>query len=91
MTSLQACLSCEWPWHTGDEPWHSVIVAVLSRPSPYSEGASAALAEYLESGQMSLLRGLQGHAALEDLFTTRPGFGRELARRLHTELGACRR
>lgn len=48
---------------------------------------AAAIAEYLESGQMALLRGLEGHAAPEDLFTTLPGIGPELARRLHAELG----
>lgn len=46
-----------------------------------------AIAEYLESGQIALLRGLEGHAAPEDLFTTLPGIGPELARRLHAELG----
>jgi DNA polymerase (family 10) len=48
---------------------------------------AAAIAQYLESGQMALLRGLEGHAAPEDLFTTLPGIGQELARRLHAELG----
>jgi hypothetical protein len=48
---------------------------------------TAVIAEYLESGQMALLRGLQGHAAPEDLFTTLPGIGPELARRMHAELG----
>jgi DNA polymerase/3'-5' exonuclease PolX len=31
---------------------------------------AAVIAEFLESGQMALLRGLRGHAAPEDLFTT---------------------
>jgi DNA polymerase (family X) len=48
---------------------------------------AAAIAQYLESGQMALLRGLEGPAAPEDLFTTLPGIGQELARRLHAELG----
>jgi DNA polymerase (family 10) len=48
---------------------------------------AATIPEYLESGQMALLRGLEGHAAPEDLFTTLPGIGPALARRLHAELG----
>lgn len=48
---------------------------------------ASAIAEYLESGQIGLLRSLEGHTAPEDLFTTLPSIGPELARRLHTELG----
>ena len=56
----------------------------LPRIGPSIAGA---IAEYLQSGQMALLRGLEGHAAPEDLFTTLPGIGPELAHRLHAELG----
>jgi DNA polymerase (family X) len=56
----------------------------LPRVGPSIAGT---IAQYLDSGEMPLLRGLEGHAAPEDLFTTLPGIGPELARRLHAELG----
>jgi hypothetical protein len=48
---------------------------------------AAAIAEYLETGHIRLLRRLEGQAAPEDLFATLPGVGHELAHRIHHELG----
>ena len=47
----------------------------------------AALAEYIETGRLALLRRLEGQAAPEDLFATLPGIGHELAHRIHRDLG----
>lgn len=66
-----------------DARGHAGLVE-LPRIGPSIAGA---IAQYLESGEIALLRGLEGHAAPEDLFTTLPGIGPELARRMHAELG----
>lgn len=45
------------------------------------------IAEYLTSGHLRLLSRLEGRSAPEDVFTTLPGIGEELAQRLHERLG----
>lgn len=42
--------------------------------------------EFLHSGRVALLDRLEGQVSPEDLFTTVPGIGEELARRIHAEL-----
>ncbi|HKO93484.1 MAG TPA: helix-hairpin-helix domain-containing protein [Polyangiaceae bacterium] len=48
---------------------------------------ASAIAEYLTSGHLHLLSRLEGRSAPEDVFTTLPGIGEELAQRLHETLG----
>jgi aminoglycoside phosphotransferase family enzyme len=48
---------------------------------------AAVIAEYLTSGHVRLLSRLEGRSAPEDVFTTLPGIGEELAHRLHERLG----
>jgi hypothetical protein len=42
--------------------------------------------EYLHTGRVALLNRLEGQVSPEDLFTTVPGIGEELAHRIHAEL-----
>lgn len=51
------------------------------------ESLSASLEELIHTGRLQLLERLQGEVSPEDLFTTIPGIGEELAHRLHLELG----
>lgn len=48
---------------------------------------SSAIAEIVSSGRLGMLDRLRGEVSPEDLFTTVPGIGEELARRLHAALG----
>lgn len=50
-------------------------------------GIASVIAEYLTSGHVRLLSRLEGRSAPEDVFTTLPGIGEELAQRLHERLG----
>jgi hypothetical protein len=45
------------------------------------------IAQHVRSGRIVLLERLEGQASPEDLFTTVPGIGEALARRIHEELG----
>lgn len=45
------------------------------------------ISEYLSTGHLRLLARLEGRSAPEDVFTTLPGIGEELAHRLHERLG----
>lgn len=47
---------------------------------------AGAIREYVETGRSGLLQRLEGQISPEDLFTTVPGIGEELARRIHVEL-----
>lgn len=49
---------------------------------------ASAIWEYLHTGRLGLLDRLEGQVSPEDLFTTLPGIGEELAHRIHRELGA---
>jgi len=51
------------------------------------ESLASAIEELVHSGRLRMLERLEGQIAPEDLFTTVPGIGEELARRLHAELG----
>lgn len=53
-------------------------------------GASigSAIREYAASGRLRMLERLEGQVSPEDLFSSVPGIGEELARRIHTHLGA---
>jgi hypothetical protein len=48
---------------------------------------ASAIAEFAHSGRLGLLDRLEGQISPEDLFTTVPAIGEELARRIHAELG----
>jgi len=45
-----------------------------------------AIREFVHTGRLILLERLEGQVSPEDLFTTIPGIGEELARRIHSEL-----
>jgi DNA polymerase (family 10) len=45
-----------------------------------------AIREFVHAGRLILLERLEGQVSPEDLFTTIPGIGEELARRIHSEL-----
>lgn len=47
---------------------------------------AGAIREYVETGRSGLLQRLEGQISPEDLFTTVPGIGEKLARRIHVEL-----
>lgn len=49
---------------------------------------SAAMAELVATGRLRLLDRLRGAVSPEEVFTTLPGVGPELAHRIHEELGA---
>jgi hypothetical protein len=47
---------------------------------------AGAIRELVHTGRLGLLERLEGQIAPEDLFTTVPGIGEELAKRIHSEL-----
>jgi DNA uptake protein ComE-like DNA-binding protein len=47
---------------------------------------AGAVREYVDTGRSGLLERLEGQISPEDLFTTVPGIGEELAHRIHVEL-----
>jgi DNA polymerase/3'-5' exonuclease PolX len=47
---------------------------------------AVSIAEFLQTGRLGLLDRLEGEVTAEDLFTTLPGIGEELAKRIHDEL-----
>jgi DNA polymerase/3'-5' exonuclease PolX len=51
------------------------------------ETIASQIEEYLHAGRVGMLARLEGQVSPEDLFTTVPGIGDELARRIHDELG----
>jgi hypothetical protein len=59
----------------------------LDRLPGIGRSLAAAIAEIAQTGRLRMLERLEGEIAPEDLFTTVPGIGEELARRLHAELG----
>jgi hypothetical protein len=50
-------------------------------------GLATSIAEIIDTGRLGLLDRLEGVVSPEDLFTTVPGIGEELAHRVHAELG----
>jgi len=48
---------------------------------------ASSLREYVETGRLGMLDRLEGQVSPEDLFTTVPGLGEDLARRVHEHLG----
>jgi len=58
----------------------------LDRLPEIGKSLSAAIAELVHTGRLGMLERLEGQIAPEDLFTTVPGVGEELARRVHQEL-----
>lgn len=50
------------------------------------KGIAGSIREFVHTGRLVLLERLEGQVSPEDLFTTVPGIGEELARRIHSEL-----
>lgn len=59
----------------------------LERLPGIGTSLSARIAEYIETGDMNLVRRLGDEYAPADLFARVPGIGRKLAARIHRELG----
>jgi DNA polymerase/3'-5' exonuclease PolX len=62
-------------------------LAGLERLPGVGASIASAIRELIETGHLRMLDRLEGQISPEDLFTTIPGIGEELARRLHVELG----
>ena len=60
--------------------------ALLALPG-IGESLASAIEELVHTGRLAMLERLEGQVSPEDLFTTVPGIGETLARRLHAELG----
>jgi len=58
----------------------------LDRLPGIGKSLAGAIAELVHTGRLRLLDRLEGEIAPEDLFTTVPGIGEELAARIHREL-----
>jgi DNA polymerase (family 10) len=50
------------------------------------KGIAGSIREYVHTGRLGLLERLEGQVSPEDLFTTVPGIGEELAKRIHSQL-----
>lgn len=61
-------------------------LAGVDRLPNIGKSLAAAIAEIVHSGRLGMLERLEGQVSPEDLFTTVPGIGEELARRVHAEL-----
>jgi hypothetical protein len=59
----------------------------LEKLPAIGKSIAALVAEYAHSLRVGLLERLEGQISPEDLFTTVPGIGEELAARIHRELG----
>lgn len=70
------------------------LVAILDEEGPsglvklpgIGKSISSAIQEYAGTGKLALLDRLEAGASPENLFTTLPGIGEDLARRIHLEL-----
>jgi hypothetical protein len=58
----------------------------LDRLPEIGKSLAGAIAELVHTGRLGMLERLEGEISPEDLFTTVPGIGEELARRVHAEL-----
>jgi DNA polymerase (family X) len=58
----------------------------LDRLPTIGKSIASLIQEYVHTGRIGLLERLEGQVSPEDLFTTVPGIGEELARRIHREL-----
>lgn len=58
----------------------------VDRLPSIGKSLAAAIAEIVHTGRLGMLERLEGQVSPEDLFTTVPGIGEELARRIHAEL-----
>jgi hypothetical protein len=61
--------------------------AGLLRLPGIGKSIASAVEELLHTGRLAMLDRLEGQISPEDLFTTVPGIGETLARRIHAELG----
>ena len=62
-------------------------LAGLDRLSAIGKSLASSIAEYLHTGRLMLLERLEGQVAPEDLLTTVPTVGEELAHRIYATLG----
>lgn len=74
-----------------DDPLERIVLdegreALLRLPG-IGKRIAALIDEFLHTGRMAMLERLEGQVSPEDLFTTIPGVGEELARRIHAALG----
>jgi hypothetical protein len=58
----------------------------LDRLPAIGKSLAAAIAELVHTGRLRMLDRLEGEISPEDLFTTVPGIGEDLARRIHEQL-----
>jgi hypothetical protein len=58
----------------------------LDRLPAIGKSLAGAIAELVHTGRLGMLDRLEGEISPEDLFTTVPGIGEDLARRIHEEL-----
>jgi hypothetical protein len=59
----------------------------LERLPGVGRSIASLIHEFVHTGRSGLLERLEGQVSPEDLFTTVPGIGEDLASRIHTELG----
>jgi DNA polymerase/3'-5' exonuclease PolX len=79
----QTCRTLERPlWEISEQGGRKALVALPT----IGKSLAAAIEEYLHTGRLGLLDRLEGQVSPEDLFTTLPGVGDELAHRIHDEL-----
>jgi hypothetical protein len=58
----------------------------LERLPAIGKSIASVIEEYVHTGRTGILERLEGQVSPEDLFTTIPGIGEELAKRIHREL-----
>jgi DNA polymerase (family X) len=72
-------------------PLHQIFAAEgrtgLRKLPGIGKSLASAIEELLHTGRLAMLDRLEGQISPEDLFTTVPGIGETLARRIHAELG----
>lgn len=62
-------------------------LAALEALPHIGKSLASAIRELVDTGRLGMLDRLEGQVSPEDLFTTVPGIGDELAHRIHAELG----
>jgi hypothetical protein len=82
--AAQTCRTLERPlWEILEEGGLKALIALPT----IGKSLATSIEEYLHTGRLGLLDRLEGQVSPEDLFTTLPGVGDELAHRIHDELG----
>lgn len=65
---------------------HEGLTGLASLPA-IGKSLASTIREYVASGRLAMLDRLEGEVSPEDLFSTVPGIGEELAHRIHADLG----